>query len=189
MTSLFRLSLFVLLTIYLASCTAKLSSIKTDQTRELEENTGYLFITIDTNTRFSRFAIEGPTNILLKNPDYYEGKNYYLVPVQAGEYQIKQFGSTYGARYTFNDEGDENLWGFSVRPGVISYVGELRVRQLRYLSSTFELINNSSLALEYLEKKYPKILANRKLEYHGPGQDIFYNYVFEKNNNKTQGEE
>lgn len=168
---------FILATITLIGCVTEQKSIKIDQVRKLEENTGYLFITLATNINYSQFKIMGEKYISLKSPDFYKDKNYYLVEVPAGQYEIGQF-EIYHGKFDF-DDGDE-LWEFSVSPGKISYVGELQVHHIKYRWATFELINNSSQALEYLEIKYPKILANRDLEYHGPGKDFFYDLIFNK---------
>ena len=169
MKSIFKVALCMIVLLPLYSCVSKISSVQHDKIATLEENIGYLFITIDTNINFSKFSISGTQKIQLEKPD---------------QYQVNQFGTQCGAKYSFDSDEDEKLWSFSVMPGVISYVGEIRVRNLRYLSSTFELINNSSLALEYLEEKYPKILANRVLEYHGPGVDSFFDLVLEKSEEK-----
>jgi len=169
-----RTYLSVILIIIISGCVTKIESIKTDTVRVLDEEMGYLFITISSNASFTKFAISGQKNIALTKPDFHNNVNYYLVPVPAGQYQIKQFGMKYGGKYKFNRKHDDELWGFEVKPGVISYVGELRVRRLLYIFSTFELINNSSQALEYLEGKYPNVLAKRTIEYHGPGSDSFF---------------
>ena len=150
MKRIFKVALCMIVLLPLFSCVSKISSVQHDKIATLEENIGYLFITIDTNINFSKFSISGTQKIQLEKPDHYKKKNYYLVPVPAGKYQVNQFGTQFGAKYSFDSDEDEKLWSFSVMPGVISYVGEIRVRNLRYLSSTFELINNSSLALEYL---------------------------------------
>lgn len=170
-------AIFMLLAINLVvGCVSKVNSIKKDQTRVLSEDTGYLFMTIDTDINYSTIQISGPSEIKLSNPDYHNNKTYYLVPVRAGNYQLKKF-STFAGRFEFDEDRDAELWGFSVRPGVISYIGELKVRTYRYRYSSFELINNSSLALEYLEEKYPNILNNRAIEFHGPGKDFFFDLV------------
>ncbi|PHS18882.1 MAG: hypothetical protein COA86_06855 [Kangiella sp.] len=172
-----KINLCFTLILVLSGCITKIESIKTDTIRVLEEGTGYLFITINSNASFRKFAISGEKHIVLKKPDFYNDVNYYLVPVPAGRYHIKQLGISYGGEFNFDEDDDENLWGFEVKPDIISYVGELRIRQQKYRYASFELINNSSLALEYLEEKYPKILAKRTIEYHGPGADSFFDYI------------
>jgi len=177
MTHLFRIAFFGLATIILAGCISQLESIQTDRTRSLDDDVGYLFITFNSDISLTNFEIEGPKTIRLRGPDYKNGINYFLVPVPSGKYQITKIVAHFGRYYEFNEEGDKKLWEFEVKPGTISYVGELKVRRIKYLSSTFELTNKSSFALEYLEQQYPKILALRNLEYHGPGKDFFFDLV------------
>ena len=83
MSYAFRISCFLIFSLLQLSCVSKLKSINKDEVRILEENTGYLFITLDSNISLSKFSISGTENIYLKNPRYDRGKNYYLVPVPA----------------------------------------------------------------------------------------------------------
>ena len=165
---------------YLLGCVSTVESIKTDSITQLAEDTGYLFISIDSKISINDVRISGEQYISLKSPDVYDSVKYYLVPVPAGNYQIDWLGVYWGGRFNLDEDDDKDLWAFKVAPGVISYVGELKIERFSYGYSSFELINQSSQALQYLEAKYPTILANRDLQYHGPGEDTFFDLVFDK---------
>ncbi len=177
-----RLVLFLVVCFMLNACVSTVESIKIDSITQLAEDTGYLFISLDSEISISDVRISGEQYISLKSPDVYDSVKYYLVPVPAGSYQIDWLGVYWGGRFNLDEDEDKDLWAFTVAPGVISYVGELKVKRFSYGYSSFELINQSSQALEYLEVKYPTILANRELQYHGPGEDSFFDLVFEKQN-------
>ncbi len=164
----------------LSGCVSRVESIKTDVITQLAEDTGYLFISIDSTISISDVRVSGEKYISLQNPDIYDSVRYYLVAVPAGDYQIDWLGVSWGGRYNFDEDEDKDLWVFSVAPGTISYVGELKIERYGFGRSSFELLNQSSQALEYLEIKYPKILASRQLEYHGPGNDMFFDLVFDR---------
>ena len=104
----------------------------------------------------------------------HEGRLYFLSKVLVGKYQIRKVASHSGL-YEFAEE--DGLWEFQVDSNVISYVGELAINRVSYGRSFFELINNSSLALEFLEHKYPNILTKRRIRYLGPGEDSFFRMV------------
>ncbi len=173
---LFRAS-FVTLILFVVACSSKVSSLKNDRDIALEQDSGYLFLTIDSDFNYSKFTISGPEYVLLKDPDFFEGKNYYLVPVEAGKYVINSFVDSFGGTYNISNGDDEDLWTFEVKPGGISYIGDFTARRVYGRYSKFELVNNASFALEYLEKKYPNILSKRTLTYLGPGDDFFFDLV------------
>jgi len=185
LSGIFRASL-IALCLFVVSCTTKVSSLKTDKDLPLEANTGYLFLTVDTDFDYSKFSIVGPQHVFLRTPDLYKGKNYYLVPVEAGEYKVDSFVDSWGGIYTIADDENEDIWTFNVKSGGISYIGDFKARRLYGRYSHFELVNNASYALEYLEEKYPNILSKRTLEYSGVGEDFFYGLVREKQRSKSE---
>ncbi len=162
------------LSVLLSACISKVKNLSVDKDLNLDDQTGYLFMTVDTNFDFSRFAISGKQYTQLENPVFYNNKNYYLLPLKAGEYYIHSFTNTSGGEYRFTDD---DLWRFNVSSGVISYIGEFKARNIYGHLSRFSLINHSSFAMEYLEEKYPNILSQRKIEYRGPGEDFFFNLI------------
>jgi hypothetical protein len=160
--------------VVLSACVRNVSSIKADYDVLANESDGYLYIRINTQSNLDTLEISGPANIRLSRADLRKGTNAIVVPLPAGKYQIDRIYQGRGY-YTLDDEKD--LWSFIVKPGVISYVGDLEVERSEYNRSFFELVNNSSAALEYLEAKFPKVLGSRGIEYWGPGEDYFFDFL------------
>jgi hypothetical protein len=160
--------------VVISACVQNVSSIKMDYDVLTNPTDGYLYIRINTASTLDNIEISGPTNIRLNRSDLRKGTNAIVVPLQAGKYQIDRIYQGRGY-YTLGDEKD--LWSFTVKPGVISYVGDLEIERSEYNRSYFELVNNSSAALEYLEEKFPKVLGTRGIEYWGPGKDYFFDFL------------
>ncbi|WP_444996508.1 hypothetical protein [Aliikangiella sp. IMCC44359] len=158
----------------LTSCATRVSSIKLDQDIKLEQDEGYLLIEVDTKRSLYKILLTGQKKIYLTKDDLKAGSNYIFINLPAGDYQIERIYTNYYSRFSFKNE----YWNFSVKPRMISYVGSLQVKANYWGGvASFELINNSSLALEYLEEKFPNVLENRLVEYSGPGEDRFFSHV------------
>ncbi len=157
----------------LTSCMNQVVSIKTDEDLPLTEKEGYLLLAVETDRKLNHIQIGGKKTIRLTNEDLRKGSNYILTNIPAGEYRIKkiEFSSYFGYRM------GKGYWSFEVKPGVISYVGHLTIDFSNFGRGFFELVNQSSLALEFLEGKFPNILKNRRVEYWGPGEDRFFDEV------------
>jgi hypothetical protein len=90
----------------------------------------------------------------------------------AGHYNIEEINIIYWSDINLKD----GFWGVDIKPGQISYVGHLQVRDQRD-GYYVELENRSSLALMFLEENFKNLLANRQIVYTGPGQDRFFEYI------------
>ncbi|WP_299594615.1 hypothetical protein [uncultured Microbulbifer sp.] len=155
----------------LSGCVSKVTSIQQDLDSGLEKGEGYLLIGVDTNQQLDEIHISGWRSFILTESDLDKEQNYILFKAPAGEYRVRKVDINYFFGFRLNDDN----WGFSVKPGVISYVGDLKVRTNRWsLIGEFELVNESSQALEYLEEKFPHLLSSRRVEYFGPGEDDFF---------------
>jgi len=70
------------------------------------------------------------------------------------------------------------MWDFKTKSGSISYVGHIKVKRTFWGNNAeYVLINKASQALEYLEQHFANILANRTIDYQGPGEDSFFKVV------------
>ncbi len=166
--------LLFLFLIFLCSCATNIKRIQADEDRILSQEEGYLLIGIDTQVDLHRIRIDGPQNIFLTKNDLKSGGHYILVNLPAGEYSIDQIFSYRNIKFRF----DKDNWRFSVKPQMISYVGDLEVSITDFgFGGYFELINNSASALVYLEENYPNILDKRKIVYTGVLEDRFFDYV------------
>lgn len=168
----------LLSTLLIGSCVQKVTTLKSDIDLQLDENTGYLLIGVETNLTLKSISISGEKNLKLSGDDIRKGSQYILVDVPAGDYSIDQI--QLGG--WFRTKLDNGLWDFTVSPGVISYVGHLNVETVSIwpLRTQIELENRSSAALQFLEQSFPNILSNRSLVYHGPGTDPFMKFVAEE---------
>lgn len=169
----FRIIITALL---LNGCASTVTSIKQDKDITLSPDKGYLLLGIQTNLDLKSIRISGPQDIELSSKDIKEGSNYFLLDLDAGQYTLDQLklDSYWRRKLT-----DEEHWKFDVAPGEISYVGHLEVITWGYwypITKT-ELVNRSSEALEFLEKNFPTILTNRAINYGGPGQDGFFQFL------------
>lgn len=166
----------VIAMVLLSGCASTVTSIKQDQDKILTQEKGYLLLGIETNLDLKSIRINGPQNIELSSKDIKEGSNYFLLDLEAGKYTLDQVRLN---KYWRRDLTDEEHWQLEVTPGKISYVGHLEVTTwgYSYPITKAELINRSSEALEFLEKTFPRILKNRPINYGGPGQDGFYDFL------------
>lgn len=168
--------IFVFLVLLMTGCATKVTSITEDRDKELANNKGYLLIGIQTSQNLKAINISGPTFIQFTSKDIKHGTNYLLVDLEAGTYTVDKVKLDRNWRI---DLEDEEYWNFTVSPGKINYVGHIEVANLGnwFANYKVELVNRSSESLEFLEKKYPNILANRKIRYGGPGEDSFFTYL------------
>jgi len=168
--------LLCLCAFFLTSCANHVTSIKKDVDITLDPVEGYLMMAVDTNYSLEWIKLWGKKNVILTKGDLKSGSNYILVNLPAGDYRIESIKL---GRFTFNDF-EKRLWSFSVKKGVISYVGHLEMESKGSyfsVSSHIQLLNKSSFALEYLEDKFPNILNSRQIQYWGPGEDGFFTTV------------
>lgn len=169
-------SLFLLvLACSIFGCATNVTSIKVDADKNLKAGRAYVLLGLETDRDLKKISISGPQNISMSHKDLKQGSNYLLVDLKAGTYTIDRVHLDSYWRVYFKEE----YWQFTVSPDQISYVGHLELVNHGYWATHTEtvLANRSSEALEFLEDKYPNILANRKLTYGGPGSDNFFDYV------------
>ncbi|QDP02560.1 hypothetical protein [Thalassotalea sp. PS06] len=174
--SLIRNILIVFAISLTASCASKVTSIKDDVDDKLQETEGYLLIAVDTNVGLNEILISGENYIKLTAQDLRSGTNYILINLPEGEYEIQRIKLN---DWYYIDHFEDELWSFKVEKDVISYVGHLDIQTGGWWSrySEVELLNKSSMALEFMQEEFSSILANRNLKYHGPGDDEFFKIV------------
>lgn len=169
--SFYRLTVLMLL--LLSACAKNVTSLKTDQDKILDNDFGYLLIGIETNRNLKEIQISGPQDISFSALDLKQGSNFILVDLNAGTYVIEKVLLD---NYWRIEMSDEEYWDVKIAPGKINYVGHIDIVtnygwQVR---SKVELINKSSYAMEFMEKRFPNILINRDMHYGGPGEDSFF---------------
>lgn len=162
------------LAVLLGGCATEVTSIRDGENAVLNEAEGFLLIEVDTTHDLESIWISGEKKIKLTSADLQAGSNYILVNLPAGDYEI--YRVDLNGFFYYKLEND--LWDFSVRKDIISYVGNLTFEGHRWgTSGHFALINRSSFALEYLQDNFPNLLQSRSIEFSGPGADHFFDVV------------
>jgi len=172
----------LLIVLFLSGCVSKLKTIKNDKDVHLEQGQGYLLMAINTNVSLTKLYVSGTQRFTLSKEDLKRGTNYILVNLPAGEYE---FNKAHFYNYYFSISDSDHDWQFKIKPNIISYIGDLNIETEWWgRRSYMELVNNSSIALEFLETKFPNILKSRQVEYQGPGNDDFFQVVAQSGESK-----
>ncbi|MCJ8268579.1 MAG: hypothetical protein MJK04_04165 [Psychrosphaera sp.] len=177
MAKLGLLSLLILLLGLLPGCATKITSIKADLPINIKSNEGYLMLAIDTNVNLINLRLGGKKSPEFQREDLRVGSNYLLTSLPAGQYYLRSIGSR-GIYHRNNHKLDGDELKFTIKPNQINYVGTVHLRKAVWSpSSRFILINQSSLAFEYLQQHFPKLLASQGISYQGPGEDNFFDVI------------
>ncbi|MEM8499624.1 MAG: hypothetical protein AAF542_16495 [Pseudomonadota bacterium] len=135
----------------------------------LEADQGWLLLIIHADMELHEIEISGAESISIKRKDIPPGHSIHLRKVEAGEYTIRDVDITTFYRFTLTP--DE--WKFRVFPGAITYVGHFDVQSLSNDRARLELVNRSSVALEYMQREHLELLEQIPFKYGGPGEDMF----------------
>lgn len=164
----------------LVGCASTVQKISNDTQADLTNNMGYALIPIYRNTAIHQIRISGEKYIQFDALDLKNEMTYSMIPLPAGQYRYDEIRLN---KYTVIDDFDINVdhLGFEIRAGVVNYVGHLIVNNHSNSSNTYrlsyEIQNNSSIALEHLEKHYPNIIEKYNVIYNGPGTDDFFSFA------------
>lgn len=133
---------------------------------------------VNNKLHLEKITISGEKNLHLSNSDLRSGSRYILASVPSGDYYLKNAKISHYWRFDF----DASNWQFSIKPGKINYIGDIVIDNPGYLrgNETFEFINRSSYALEFLESEFPRLLESSKVTYAGPGTDNFIEFIQER---------
>jgi hypothetical protein len=166
----------VAILILLSSCAVpSMRTLNIDKDIMTSPEEGYLLLGLTTDWAITSIDINGTKAFNIQTFNKFENRNYVLAPLPIGRYEIIKINLP-GRRY-FEFDNDELAFEFVVKPNAINYVGELRVKKNSQNRALFEMINRSSIALEYLDENFPKLLLSRELVYQGPGIDTFFELV------------
>jgi hypothetical protein len=160
-----------------AGCAQKIVTINTDVDKTLDNKTGYLLMSVDTNVSLHSISIGGEKRLRLTAKNLKLGSNYIMVDIPAGTYEIEDVKLS---KY-YHISLEDGLWRFTINPGEINYIGNLNIEVVTNLftlqGARAILENQSTEALLFLEHKFPNIYQARKLSYAGPGEDDFFQYA------------
>lgn len=136
---------------------------------DIEADQGWLLLMIHADMELHEIEISGPDSISISRENIPPGSSVQLRKAEAGEYTIGDLDITTFYRFTLKPDD----WKFKVFPGAITYVGHLDVESLSNDRARLELVNRTSVALEYMQQKHPELLEQMPFKYGGPGEDIF----------------
>jgi len=162
------------------SSATKVKPLIDSEQKLLGDDKGLLLIGLETSRDLKSIHLSGPTNIILTSEHIKSGSQYLLVDLKAGIYTIKKIRLDNVRYLKFKDT--EN-WEFSIKPGVINYVGHFELVQMGFFASSgaaVELVNRSSEALQFLQLEYPSTLKRNRIKYAGPGEDDFFDFLYRK---------
>ena len=170
--------LLLCFSIFLTGCASKVNIISSDLQVNLPSKMGYVLLPIYSNTSIFELRVSGSKYFKFDISDLRYKKNYLLIQLPEGKYSYSEIRLK---KYTVINDFKSSLWDFTVKRGVINYVGDFNLtnhsKTYNTYNLTYEIHNNSSVALEYLEKEYPQITQSHQVVYGGPGEDDFFSYV------------
>ena len=170
--------LFFCLCLFLAGCASKINTISNNLQVNLPEKMGYVLLPVSTNTSIFELRISGSKYFKFNKEDLKYKQNYMLIQLPEGKYSYSEIRLN---KYTVVNDFKSGLWDFTVKRGVINYVGDFNLtnhsKTYGTYNLTYEIHNNSSIALEYLENKHPDIVKEYNVVYGGPGNDDFFDFV------------
>lgn len=179
-----RIFSYILCCAFLVGCASTVDTITKDEVLPLSENTGYVLLPVYRNTHIYELRLSGAKYLKFDNTDLRRQKTYLFLQLPQGQYS---FSDVRLNKYTVVSDFDGEVWDFDVKAGVINYPGHFVINNHSSTwgtySLTYQMQNNASMALEYLEKNYPKILASSSVIYSGQGEDDFFSYAAQLNAN------
>jgi len=162
---------------FLISCGSNLQRFSNEQTIQPETNMGVVVFAARTNIALSKITISGTTSATLDTELFSKEHDFVVTTLPAGEYEYSKVYLFYNYRYLKLGGSDELDWTFTVKPNAINYVGHLDIFN-EYGRYFVQNKNESTLAIEFLEKEYPDLLKKYPLVYGKNGiKDEFFEFI------------
>ncbi|TQV84446.1 hypothetical protein [Aliikangiella coralliicola] len=162
-----------------------MSTQQIDNPEKIRQKTLLLFA-IDSQAYIKEIHLSGKKNLVV------EAKPYQVISLPPGEYQISKldFGRGY---ISLEDSRFPETWKFDVKRGALNYIGHIYVQHLGNNYYNYDLLNQSTAAVKYLENEQPLLLKNTVLNYGGKDRDDFISYALSliaaEKNKKLEGGE
>lgn len=176
-----KLIIGLFMCVVLSACATKVEKVTTDRDKPLSNDMGYVLFSIESNIDFEKIHIDGERAVYLTSQDLRAGTRFMLVPMKAGNYAFERISLAFNLNYSayIDLAASELSYGFNVKPGTISYIGNLHTNSGGSIWSSFNVLlqNHSSTALIFLEQNYPNLLETHGVTYGGPGEDNFFEKV------------
>lgn len=172
------ITLFAMAWLASASSASALSLVRSGSDPKLDADEGLLLVAIDTNIPLTAVHIRKDGKMLTAGvlANLPAGRTLRLYSAPAGKYRWSEIAMFSRFRFRFSNIPD---YEFDVKPGRITYVGDLVFRPTGYFGADVHLANRGLTALDWLEADYPAVFARYKFEYIGHYPDPFPDFYRE----------
>jgi hypothetical protein len=172
--------LFILFSILcISSCGLKIASLNQEQATKIPPENGLVIIGLESNRGYHKVQISGEASTNIDYDLLKEADPFLVISLPQGDYEFSRIWLTQYNYLKLADSSDGIDWSFNVKAGAITYVGNLVLTQKNWNRYFIRNINQSSLALEFLEDDYSNLLATHKLRFSGSDKDKFFSYIAE----------
>ncbi len=142
------------------------------ETPQLRPDEGLVLIAVDSNIALESVHVRKDgklfgAGVLARLPT---GRNLRLYVASAGRYEWSRIGSFGYIRYSLSDNPE---YDFEVKPGLITYAGDLIFRPTGYFSARIHVANRGLAALDWLQAEHPALLQRYPFTYVGHYPDPF----------------
>jgi len=155
--------------------------------KSLKSNEGLVVLVIDINFRISKISVgkEGKIFPVYSFKKLKPGTQMRIIKLKEGAYFWKEgIGRTGNTTYTFDI--DKERTSFTVKAGKLNYPGTLQFRGWKEgddVVFSHNMLNNSSIIAEELDKNYDEIIKKYSLIYSGLKPDPFLEFNDQLDNN------
>ena len=148
-----RLVAIILLAMFsfgLAGVASALSSVRSGSDPNLDADEGLLLVAIDTNIPLTAVHVRKDGKMLAAGvlANLPTGRTFRLYSAPAGKYRWSEIAVFSSYRYRFSNLPE---YEFEVKPGRITYVGDLVFRPTGYFGADIHLANRGLAALDWLD--------------------------------------
>jgi dipeptidyl aminopeptidase/acylaminoacyl peptidase len=151
---------------------ARVRVVDPGETPTLGAEEGLLLVAVDSNVDLNAVSVKKEGRLLssgvLSNIKAGRSARLYVVP--AGQYEWEQIRAFNSVRYVLKDDPE---YRFEVRPGVITYGGDLVFRPQGWFRASVHVANRGLRAMDWLEAQHPAVARQYAFTYSGHYPDPF----------------
>lgn len=144
-------------------------------------NQGMLVLVIDSSTFFQRLKFKRPGDVFstVATMNVPAGRTVRFISIKPGTYYWDRFEYptvfNYASYVDFT--GGRSELTFTVKPGTVSYAGDLYIR---YEDGGYDvrMLDHSAMLLGDLNEQQQELISKYGIAYTGKGSDRFYSYYF-----------
>ncbi|AOE50213.1 hypothetical protein [Kangiella sediminilitoris] len=167
---------------FLSGCTTKLQNFSNNQKLEPDNSNGIVVIAYESDTAIYSLTFSGPGNYELEHTLYDDNHNFVVTSIPAGTYDITKVKIISKYQYIPLGTNEKANWKVNIEPNKINYIGHFNIENVGR-GFIVQIKNSSTIAMEFLQKNFPDLLARYQLTYSKDGpEDAFFDYI-----NKLQG--